>query len=157
MAKEKKKTPYQLQFSPYKLAPSHPPPLPVGQADVGLSGIPADLFHSHSSGKSEEWHLVGAVGEPGFTGGWVNLAADRVAMFKKVHGTTYITGLVKSGTVPSNIFTLPLEYRPTSTSLYFATNSNNAYGALEVQNTGGVICRVGSALWFSLDCCFRAE
>lgn len=67
--------------------------------------------------------------------------------------TVYFRGLVKSGTVPSVIFTLPIEIRPTK-QLLISTISENAFACFEVNNDGSVKARVGSNGYFSLEGCF---
>jgi hypothetical protein len=153
-----KKKPYELKFSVLKLTPSFPPPLPVGTSDSGLSGIPADLLHSHSSGSSEEWHTVGASGEPGFQNGWVPFDTGRTPKFKKIHGTVYMVGLAKSGTLNTVIFNLPIGYRQIAvTNLYIGTSSSAAFATLRIDSNGDVKQEAGNNTWISLACSFRAD
>jgi len=158
-----KKKPYELKFSVLKLTPSFPPPLPVGTSDSGLSGIPADLLHSHASGSSEEWHIVGDSGEPGFTNSWVNFAGGHTtARFKKVHGSVHVAGLIKDGTANQAAFTLPLGYRPVTGTLVFSGQTSlTTVAALrfDIETTGIIrpISAGGAGVWISLGCSFRAD
>ena len=73
---------------------------------------------------SEEWHPVGARGEPPFEGTWRNLVYsasdihgiggnDRAAFLKDSAGVVYLKGDVTGGPSPSGpVFTLPSGYVP---------------------------------------------
>lgn len=87
-----------------------------------------------------------------FTNSWVNFDTDRPAGFYKDRGRTYLTGLLKSGTVGSSAFTLPSGYRPASVNgLIFAVDSNGAFGVIVILSTGTVIPSSGSNVYFSLE------
>lgn len=64
----------------------------------------------------EPWHLIGALGEPGFQNSWTNWGAapNPQAGFKKTpDGTIHLKGRLKGGNSSSTAFTLPTGYRPT--------------------------------------------
>lgn len=58
---------------------------------------------------SEDWHEIGATGEPAFQNSWVN-ASGRTTKFYKQLDRVYIEGSVTTGTGVA--FTLPEGYRP---------------------------------------------
>lgn len=105
------------------------------------------------------WREVGATGEPAFEGTWVNFAGGlaTAAFYKDVLGIVHVKGSIKTGTVNTTAFTLPLGYRPELPRLY-AVDSNSALGVVRVNDTGTVVPAVGSNLLFSLDgISFRAS
>ena len=76
-----------------------------------------------------------------FLNSWVNYASGSYAnaAYKLGPGSTVtLRGLIKSGTVNSSAFTLPVGYRP-STNLLFAVGSNAAFGLVQVQSSGNVV------------------
>jgi hypothetical protein len=108
---------------------------------------------------NEAWHVVGATGEPAFQNAWANYSGGyTVARFKKdKENTVFIEGLVASGTA-ATIFTLPTGYTPTGGSIIMATQTNaNTIGRLEIGSSGTVLMAIGSNVWFSICCSFKAE
>lgn len=90
---------------------------------------------------------VGA-GANDFKNSWVNFGNPYVvARYRKdPYGLVIMEGTVKSGTATAGtvIFTLPTGYRPaTNQEKIFAQDSNDAYGAIEVQSDGDVVIRAG--------------
>lgn len=101
----------------------------------------------------ENFHIVGANGEPAFAGAWVNFASatDAVASFyKDPFGRVFIRGTVKSGAIGSAIFTLPGGYRPQYTEI-FAVVSNGAFGICTITSAGVVTATAGSNIYFTLN------
>ena len=72
---------------------------------------------ANSLAPPENWHLVGAPGEPEFENGWKNSEApNAAAAFYKDHdGVVHLRGFVNSGT-SDVIFLLPPGYRPAAAS-----------------------------------------
>lgn len=64
--------------------------------------------------------------------------------YKDSLGIVHLRGLVKNGTMGSNIFTLPAGYRP-SKQILFSSLQNNASGRLDVTAGGGVVATAGLA------------
>jgi hypothetical protein len=96
------------QQGPAGVAGAQGPQGPQGvKGDTGDTGPVASV-------NQEDWHIVGAAGEPAFLNGWVNFATDGSqvkASFKKTpDGHVYLMGLVKDGNGP--IFQLPAGSRP---------------------------------------------
>lgn len=88
-----------------------------------------------------------------FSNSWVNYAgAFANAGYKKSAGDTVsLRGLIKSGTVGAKAFTLPVNYRP-STSVSFSVDSNAAFGKVVIQSNGDVIPSTPSSnTYVSLD------
>ena len=104
------------------------------------------------------WHAVGGTDEPAFANSWVNSGGGSVpARFRKLaNSLVVVQGLIKSGTVTSAAFTLPVSYRP-ALPLLFATTSNSLFGSLTVNADGTVVPTVGSNVSFCINCSFIAE
>lgn len=87
-----------------------------------------------------------------FENSWVNFGSGfNDAQFRQL-GVEHveIRGLVKDGTVSTNIFTLPAELRPIANYGY-AVVSNNAFGHVVVRSDGGVRLNIGSNVSVFLD------
>jgi hypothetical protein len=97
----------------------------------------------------EAVHSVGATGEPAFQNGWANFDT-RVARFYKRGERVYLAGVVKSGTIGTAIFTLPVGYRPDLGSA-FAIDSNGAFGVIDVLTNGNVQLTIGNNAYAFLD------
>jgi hypothetical protein len=102
----------------------------------------------------DQWHTVGAAGEPAFQNSWTNYAAGyTLTAFRKApDGKVFIRGFVTGGSVAvgTPIFTLPVGYRPL-TKVVLDTTSNNAQGQVQVNPDGTVVINQGVAAWLSLD------
>jgi len=90
--------------------------------------------------KRENWTEVTA-----FENSWVNYSTswDSAAYRKDVLGFIHLKGQVKNGTIGTDIFTLPVGYRP-STLLAFPAVSNAAFGYIQIRTNGTVACMVGN-------------
>lgn len=89
-----------------------------------------------------------------FLNSWVNHGgANQACAYRKVGDVVEIRGLAKSGTITQAVFTLPAGFRPPG-NLFFASNSNDAFGSLAVQSGGNVVAAAGSNVFFSLNCEF---
>ncbi len=68
----------------------------------------------------EPTRLIGATNQPVFENGWVNNGspANPAGFYRDASGRGWLQGSVKSGTVPSAVFTLPTEYIPDEGSNY---------------------------------------
>lgn len=95
--------------------------------------------------REPEFRRIGSTGSPTFENSWVNFGAGwQVAGFwRDAFGWVHLRGLIKSGTVGSNAFTLPPGYRP-KLSEAFGVDSNSAYGRVEVLADGSVIPKTPS-------------
>lgn len=102
----------------------------------------------------EAWHEVGAAGEPAFQNGWVNFGGiyGTAAFRKDPFGTVYLKGMVKSGTLGSNIYVLPVGYRPAARGI-FASLGSNAVARIDVDSDGSVFVNatLASSAWMTLN------
>lgn len=88
---------------------------------------------------------------PTYANSWVDLGGgNATGAFRKVGTRVVMRGTIKSGTINTTAFTLPVGYRPTAT-VVFACASNGAFGELSVASTGVVVPVVGSNTFFCLD------
>lgn len=85
------------------------------------------------------------------------------ASYKKEYGVVHIKGLVKSGTIGSPIFNLPVGYRPkeaVSKTIITNNGTNSMISWLIISNNGNVMIQpaisAGNAYAY-LDCSFPAE
>lgn len=95
---------------------------------------------------------VGDTGAPAFQNGWVAYGSSygKVGYWKDPFGFVHLKGLAKSGTINTNIFTLPPGYRPYERKRYMAV-SNGAVGILDVLTDGSVLPVTGNNTYFQLD------
>lgn len=82
---------------------------------------------------------------PTLSGSWVNFggAYEGASYRKDAAGFVHLAGLVKSGAIPSAIFTLPAGFRPSGTQA-FSVVSFGAFGVVEVDSSGVVTASVGN-------------
>jgi hypothetical protein len=76
-----------------------------------------------------------------FANSWVNYGAGHqtAGYYKDAQGIVHIQGLVKSGTVDTTIFTLPIGFRPTLFEIFVGLcNSSNTYSRINITSTGDV-------------------
>ena len=94
----------------------------------------------------EDWNA------PAFSGTWSNFGGgyNPAGYFKDPWGVVHLRGLVKSTIMSTIIFNLPAGYRPAFTEK-LPTSSNNAFGIIEITNTGDVDSIVGVNLSVCLD------
>ena len=133
-------------------APTYPAYIIV--EDVTGSGVSG---HTHTQLDDTGWIT------PTLENSWVNYdtALYQPARYRRVGSIVYITGLVRSGTNQTNIFTLPVGFRPLR-NLHFATAQNGLFGILEIKGTngspaGGVHHNTGGNTWFSIECSFMVD
>jgi hypothetical protein len=132
-------------------------------SDVDLAGIEFDTGQTTATvGQSaaatiEAYHLVGATGEPAFQNGWVNYdpSFTPLSFRKDPAGQVAIRGMVKSGSIPATIFTLPTGYRPpgsgTTPTMLFDAISVGGQSRIDIAPNGTVTMSSGQNGWFSLD------
>lgn len=101
----------------------------------------------------DEWHA------PTQLNSWTDYGTPHIGAgyMKDSQGFVHLRGLVKSGTISTAIFTLPVGYRPTAEHA-FAVESNATIGTCRVQADGNVMANSGNNAWFSLSGVhFRAD
>jgi hypothetical protein len=126
-------------------------------ANLADSSVTAAKLAADLSANAEAWHEVGTSGEPAFENSWVNAGGNdtSAAFYKDPWGMVHIKGLVKNGTVNTTIFTLPIGHRPNKDT-NLASIANNAFCRLRISSDGTVSQIVGSNVWLSIHCSFRA-
>ena len=84
---------------------------------------------------------------------WVSYGAGYVgANYRRLPGgLVQLRGLVKSGTSPGTIFTLPVGYRPAQNCRFAAVSNPNVWGATQVGTDGTVQQVAGNNLYHFLD------
>lgn len=88
---------------------------------------------------------------PTFTGTWVNSGGtNQVMQIRKQGDKVKGRGVVKSGTIGTSVFTLPVGWRPKA-SRQFCTVSNSVFGAFYVGSDGTVVPYVGNNAFVSLE------
>lgn len=100
---------------------------------------------------TEDWHVVGAAGEPAFANGWTNTGgAFATAAFRRTpDGLVLLRGRITPGAAVT-VFTLPAGYRPTNGTLSF-TSEVGAGFRIDVL-TSGVVQALGGPGSSALDC-----
>lgn len=91
-------------------------------------------------------------GVPSLVNSWINFGGSDAVAGYYVDGANIVRlkGKVKSGTVGSPIFVLPVGYRP-SENVIFAISSNDAFGVVKIDTSGNVTCTTGNNTYVSLD------
>jgi hypothetical protein len=115
--------------------------------------VASDLGFRLNIGQLPQGEAVRYVGtSPAFQNLWVNYDAthQQAGFWKDPWGVVHLQGLVKTGTVPANIFTLPAGYRPALESNHVIA-ANDAFGRVAVKADGSVYMAIGSNVWTSLD------
>jgi hypothetical protein len=96
---------------------------------------------------------------PTMQNGWVRYDTSwpEAGYYKDSLGVVRLRGLVKSGTIPSTIFTLPAGYRPGFRTM-LTTETNGGGARIDVEPDGRVIIQGGTNGWVTLPpVSFRAE
>lgn len=89
-----------------------------------------------------------------FTNSWVDFGAPfQVCQYRKVGDTVQLRGLMKTGAVPSQAFTLPVGFRPPA-DLSFACRSGGAYAGFTITSAGVLTAAEGVNTAFSIQCAF---
>lgn len=111
-----------------------------------LEGMFLDLPHPERLPAVEGWIA------PTLLNSWVNYGApyDNAGYYKDPFGIVRLRGVVKSGTTPNAIFTLPAGYRPANNKL-MPIVSNALFGAVSIASNGDVLSSIGSNVYFTLD------
>jgi len=109
---------------------------------------------------SEPWHLVGAPGEPKFSGTWFSSGTSYgpVAFYKDQTGIVHLKGPAANGVSGEEIFRLPPGFRPDpGTFLAFPVLCNCLEDTLEISGSNGEV-RIGGGNLVHLEgVSFKAE
>ena len=137
----------------------------IKSADINLNFTELKTKTDYLITPDNNWHYIGASGEPAFQNSWVNYEASetnfyQASFFKDALGNVRCRGIVKSGTVSYTvpIFTLPAGYRPKQQIRFPQATNPGAVGYTNVWADGRVTVEVGSNGWIFLDSInFKAE
>lgn len=92
---------------------------------------------------------------PTLLNSWVDFGGSRkvAGFYKDATGVVHLEGVIKSGATanPTQLFLLPVGYRPAGGRVYFVTTSNGAFASGFVEITGEVYIETGSNVSYSLD------
>jgi len=137
----------------------------AGQIPKGATGAKGDTGATGPAGAKGD---TGAKGDPGvppateawkdvtLEGAWLKYDSDyAVRYFKDLSGVVHLEGAIKSGTLGTTAFTLPVGYRPAQYQ-YFAPlstggSNNPVLSELYVDPDGTFTPVVGNNAYFSLD------
>ncbi len=96
----------------------------------------------------ETWTAIGA---SDFQNSWTNYGLGYYpAGYRLYNGKVELRGLIKSGTINTTAFVLPVGFRP-EFNFGAASYSNSAFGAIQVSSAGLVVPEVGNNANFFLD------
>jgi hypothetical protein len=142
-------------------------PLKVNSTAGKATNLNADKLDGQDSAAFapkavENWHEVGAPGEPAFTSsGWTNFGSPHTTagFYKDPYGVVHLKGLVKwtgGGHVADCVtpFVLPQGYRPAAREIH-PSLKNDTLVQIDILTDGSVSACGGQALnngdWFALD------
>lgn len=86
----------------------------------------------------EEWTEIGVADAPAFENSWANVggAYETASFYKDPYGRVFLKGAVDTGSAGTTAFTLPINYRPSSTLRIAVNDGGNGY--VEITSAGGV-------------------
>ena len=88
---------------------------------------------------------------PTFTNSWVDFGSGlQAAQYRMVGDEVELRGTIKTGTIGTAAFTLPVGFRPQA-SIGFAVDSNGAHGRVSIASTGAVTPDIGNTASVRLD------
>lgn len=93
--------------------------------------------------------------EPTLLNGWSVYSGTTIAYAKDSLGWVHIKGDATGGTVNTEIFYLPTEFRPSKINR-FSSVSSGAFGYAYVSSTGGVVLAIGDSGYFAMEMSFYA-
>lgn len=95
---------------------------------------------------------------PQLTNGWQSFSSTLVARYAKLScGLVVLSGAIKSGTLSTTAFTLPLGYRPGQDLNLSAWSDGETDSKLFINSAGSVQPQAGSTTIFSIDCVFLGD
>jgi hypothetical protein len=130
------------------------------RASTANTAATADSANTAKSlAASEPWHVVGAPGEPAFTGGWSSIGTsfEPVSFYKDQAGIVHLKGPAAGGS--GTLFNLPPGFRPAPTTfLAFAVLCDCAVeDRLEISGSDGAITINPATFVYLEGVSFKAE
>lgn len=115
-----------------------------GRYDVYLDDESSTPIVWDAIGVLSQWRVIGETDDPAFTNSWTNYGGgyQPCGFQKDAFGIVRLRGAVKSGTVSTSIFTLPVGYRPgnpAATPGNYWVASIAAAGAVQIGDDGKVV------------------
>lgn len=129
--------------------------------DETKSTIISKLGCTPVSNLLEARHYVGTTSEPAFQNNWVNYDGTnytKCAFWKDNFGVVYIEGTIKSGTLNSSVFILPVGYRPSVIvqAIAFAWDgTSRVLGQVNIGTDGTVQAYSTANIWYVIKASFR--
>lgn len=109
---------------------------------------------------SEPWHLVGAPGEPKFSGTWFSVGTSYgpVSFYKDQTGVVHLKGVAGNAVPGEEVFKLPAGFRPDpSTFIAFPVLCTCSEDKLEISGSDGEVRVVGATSVYLEGITFKAE
>jgi hypothetical protein len=117
------------------------PPTAIGSTTIENLAIASMLIVQDQIRftRDPNFHAIGGTGEPVFENSWVNWGSpyNPASFWKDPFGFIHLQGVIKSGTVGSTAFTLPVGSRPVADGI-FSVVSNGAFGRVDIASDGTV-------------------
>lgn len=106
-----------------------------------------ELFTNKANKAQEAWQT------PTLINSWVNFGGgfNTAQYFKDEVGIVHLKGLIKTGTLASAAFVLPVGYRPVLDGYYGTICAGDIASRLVIGSNGNVIPSTGSNAWYSLE------
>jgi hypothetical protein len=127
---------------------------PIDRLNVNDRNLKRDIVSIRNADKSlPDWITLTLIG----AWAWFGLPEEVPAAWRDSSGIVYLRGVIKSGTIPSNVAILPVGLRPGGKKR-FSVVSNNAFGYVYITSDGVITLGAGSNVYVDLaGVCFRAE
>lgn len=117
------------------------PPTSIGSTTIENLAVASNLIVQDriQFTRDPNFHIIGGTGEPAFENSWVNWGSpyNPASFWKDPLGFVRIQGVIKTGTVGSAAFTLPVGSRPIS-DLIVPCVSNGVFGRIDIAASGTV-------------------
>lgn len=130
---------------------------------VGNAWLPWSQLHATAGPADSAWHIVGAAGEPAFLNGWLAYVGGYQPRFRKLaDGMVSVQGILKSGTMGSSAWTMPVGYRANDASTGFSVVSRTAanvygFGMIYTTPVGDMVIYRGDNTEMNLNFTYYAD
>jgi len=89
-----------------------------------------------------------------YQGTWVDFDTARAVKYRKINEIVYVHGMMKSGTIATNAFLLPVGFRPALQNETFCVISNGVPAQLDFYSNGYCFPVNGSNAWIAVQAWF---